>query len=155
MSYLVFFLLLCLGIGWLSGTLFVPGEWYAQQVIKPSFNPPDSIFAPVWVSLFIMMAVAAWLVWRAPISGYRDIGLRWWFLQLGLNALWSAVFFGLHRPGWALLEISILWVTIAITALYFWRANKVASVLLIPYLVWVSFASILNLAIWRLNGGWF
>lgn len=67
----------------------------------------------------MMMAIAAWLVWRAPISGYRDIGLRWWFLQLGLNALWSAVFFGLHRPGWALLEIGILWVTIAITALYF------------------------------------
>ncbi len=153
-GYLVFFLLLCLGVGWLSGTLFPPGEWYAAMA-KPAWNPPASVFAPVWTSLYIMMALAVWLVWRAPISGYRDIGIRWWYVQLALNAVWSAVFFGLHRPGWALAELTLLWVVLMITAVYFWRVHRVATMLLVPYLAWVSFAWVLNFTLWRLNGGWF
>ncbi len=153
-GFLIFFLLLSLGTGWLTGTQFAPGEWYAAMT-KPAWNPPAWVFAPVWSSLYVLMGVAAWLVWRQPVSGYRDIGLRWWFVQLVLNAGWSALFFGLHRTGWALAEMSLLWLAILITLLYFWRAQRIASYLMMPYLAWVSFAWVLNFTLWRLNGGWF
>lgn len=153
-GFLVFFLAVCIGIGWLSSYWFPPGDWYAAMQ-KPDWNPPDAVFGPVWTALYVLMALAAWLVWRQPVSAYRDIGLRWWWVQLVLNAGWSAVFFGLHRPGWALAEIALLWLAILITLIYFWHAQRIASFLMMPYLAWVSFAGVLNFTLWRLNGGWF
>jgi tryptophan-rich sensory protein len=145
-------------IGWLalcfaaSGTaVFVSiGGWYSS-LNKPSWNPPPWIFGPVWSLLYIMMAVAAWLVWRE--GGWKRHGrtLGLFFLQWLLNALWTPIFFGMHRSGLAFAEIIMLWIVLAATLRLFWRVSKLAGVLLVPYLVWVSFAAALNFAIWRLN----
>lgn len=133
----------------LFGAQFPPGDWYAQ-LVKPSWNPPDWIFAPVWTILYAAMAVAAWLVWR-EVTSERRAPLAVWTLQLVLNALWSWIFFGLHRPGWAAIEIGLLWLAILATTILFWRVRRVAGALLLPYLVWVSFAAVLNVALWWLN----
>ena len=151
---LLFFIVLAMAIGSASGGYFSAGDWY-DQVNKPFFNPPDWIFAPVWTLLFLIMGFAAWLVWRAPVSLFRERALIWWGVQLALNVTWSALFFGLHRTGWAMAELALLWLAILMTLLYSWRVNRLAGMLYIPYLAWVSFAWILNVAIWRLNGGWF
>jgi tryptophan-rich sensory protein len=145
-------------IGWLlvcfaaaaMGALFMPGEWYIA-LKKPAFNPPSWIFAPVWSALYLMMAVAAWLVWQRGglAAQLRPLGL--FLAQLVLNAAWTALFFGLHRPGVAFAEILLLWLVIALTIAAFWRVHRVAAGLLVPYLAWVSFASVLNGALWRLN----
>ena len=131
------------------GAQFLPGEWYAQ-LDKPAWNPPNWIFAPVWTLLYMAMAVAAWLVWRQG-SPTRRVPLAVWGVQLVLNALWSWIFFGLHRPGFAALEIGLLWVAILATTLLFWRVRRAAGVLFVPYLAWVTFAAVLNLSIWLLN----
>lgn len=125
-------------------------EWY-MSLEKPAFNPPSWIFGPVWTALYITMAVAAWLVWKS--SGFRGAGpaLSLYFVQLGLNLAWSGVFFALRSPGWALVEIAALWLAIAGTILLFFRHSAAAGWLMVPYLVWVSFAALLNAAIWRLN----
>jgi len=132
------------------GAIFRPGEWYAG-LAKPSWNPPNNWFAPVWIALYAMMAVAAARVWR--LKGFRGAGvaLGLFLIQLALNASWSFLFFGLHRPGWALLDIVLLWLAIAATILEFRRHDRFAAGLLLPYLAWVSFATALNVAIWRLN----
>lgn len=128
----------------------MPGAWYAE-LNKPSWNPPGWLFGPVWTVLYSMMAVAAWLVWQ--FGGFRLQGraLKWYLAQLLLNALWSPLFFGLHSPGLALGEILLLWVAIAITMRKFWRVSKWAGWLMVPYLGWVSFATVLNFILWRLN----
>ena len=129
------------------GSRFVPGEWYAQ-LAKPAFNPPDWIFAPVWSVLYAMMAVAAWRAWlRAGLGP----AILLWLAQLVLNAAWSWLFFGLHRIGIALLEILVLLTLIAATTMAFWRRERLAGGLMIPYLAWVAFASVLNAALWVLN----
>jgi len=145
-------------IGWLalcfaaSGTaVFVSiGGWYSS-LNKPSWNPPPWIFGPVWSLLYMMMAVAAWLVWRE--GGWKRNGrtLGLFLLQWLLNALWTPLFFGMHRSGLAFAEIIMLWIVLAATLRLFWRVSKVAGVLLVPYLAWVSLAAALNFAIWRLN----
>jgi len=119
--------------------------WYVTNLVKPSFNPPSWVFGPVWTTLFLLMGVALYLVWqKKKIS-------KWFWIQLILNILWSGLFFGLKRPDLAFLEIIILWITILKTIVDFKKVNKSASWLLIPYLLWVSFAAFLNLAIVRLN----
>ncbi|TNF72501.1 MAG: tryptophan-rich sensory protein [Acidobacteria bacterium] len=133
----------------LFGAQFPPGDWYAQ-LEKPSWNPPNWVFAPVWTILYAAMAVAAWLVWREGTSE-RRAPLAFWTLQLVLNALWSWIFFGLHRPGWAAIEIGLLWIAILATTILFFRVRRVAGALLLPYLAWVSFAAVLNVALWWLN----
>ena len=145
-------------IGWLAlcfvaaGTaVFVSTDgWYAA-LHKPSWNPPAWLFGPAWILLYITMAVAAWLVWRE--GGWKTQGrtLGLFLLQWLLNALWTPLFFGLHRPGLAFAEIILLWLAIAATLALFWRVRRVAGVLLVPYLAWVSFAAELNFTIWRLN----
>ncbi len=145
-------------IGWLvlcfaatSTAAFVSIDgWYAA-LQKPSWNPPAWVFGPAWTVLYISMAVAAWLVWRE--GGWKAQGraLGLFLVQWVLNALWTPLFFGLHRPGLAFAEIVILWLAIAATLAAFWRINKVAGALLVPYLAWVTFAAALNFAIWRLN----
>jgi tryptophan-rich sensory protein len=133
----------------LAGMISPPGDWYAS-LAKPSWNPPSWIFGPVWTALYLMMAAAAWLVWKR--DGWRRP--MWLYLmQLLLNAAWTPVFFGMHEIGWALVEILVLWLAIVITLLDFLRVNKPAACLLVPYLAWVSFAAFLNFTLWRMNPG--
>ena len=132
------------------GGLFMPDEWYAA-LKKPAWNPPGWIFGPVWTALYTMMAVAAWLVWRQGGWGSQRKPLRIFLEQLALNALWTPLFFGLHRPGLAFSEIVLLWLAIAATIAVFRPVSRVAAWLLAPYLAWVSFAAVLNFTLWRLN----
>lgn len=131
-------------------TLSSVGSWYAE-LTKPPFNPPDWIFGPVWTALYAMMAIAVWRVWREPASAARKPGLLLFWIQLTLNLLWSALFFGLQNPGLALLNILLLLFSIAATCRLFFRSDRTAGWLLVPYLAWVSFASVLNASIWFLN----
>jgi len=149
----VFSILICQAAGFLGSLATTPSiaTWY-KTVAKPSFNPPNAIFGPVWLSLYLMMSISLFLVWRqwGAAKGVRP-ALIIFFVQLALNTLWSVLFFGLHQPGWAFLEIVVLWLFILLTMIVFWRLSRVAGLLLLPYLLWVSFASALNFAIWRLN----
>ncbi len=146
---LVGWLVLCLST---SGTaVFVStGDWYAQ-LQKPPWNPPAWIFGPVWTLLYIMMGVAAWLVWREGGWKTQTLPLALFLLQWLLNVLWTPLFFGAHRAGVAFADILMLWLALAATVVCFFRVSPRAGALLLPYLAWVSFASVLNLAIWRLN----
>lgn len=140
-------MVICEGAG-LIGSIFTANSvtsWYAT-LNKPSFNPPSWIFAPVWTSLYLMMGVSLYLIW-----GVKKASLKWFWIQLILNSLWSILFFGLKNPSIAFFEIVLLWLSIALTIKSFWRYDKTASLLLAPYLAWVSFASILNFSIWILN----
>lgn len=127
------------------------GSWYAS-LDQPDWNPPDAVFGPVWTALYLAMAVAAWLVWR-PLdrSAERTLALGAYGVQLVLNLGWTGVFFGLERPGWALVEISVLALAVAVTIGLFWNLNRVAGALLVPYLGWVVFAASLNAGVSALN----
>lgn len=144
----------CLAIGYFSGIVTRSSitTWY-PTLVKPSFNPPNWIFAPVWSMLYVMMGVAAGLVWSKIESDKEAVkkALVVFAIQLALNALWSYLFFGLHNPLLAGLEIIILWLMIYETYIQFAKINKMAGFLLIPYLLWVSFATVLNGSIWWLN----
>ncbi|TKR54351.1 tryptophan-rich sensory protein [Allopusillimonas ginsengisoli] len=143
----LFVFLVLTGATALVGSQFLPGAWYAG-LEKPFFNPPNWVFAPVWSLLYIMMAVAGWRIWRR--CGV-DTAIVLWAVQLVLNGLWSWVFFGLHRTGLGLIDIGVLLVLIALTTISFMRRDRVAGYLMLPYLAWVAFASILNLSLWLLN----
>ena len=146
----------CLAIGYFSGmaTQSSIKTWF-PTLIKPSFNPPNWVFAPVWSMLYIMMGIAAGLVWnRMEASKDKELvkkSLVFFAIQLGLNALWSVLFFGLRNPMLALIEIVLLWLMIYETYIKFGKIDKIAGYLFLPYLAWVSFASILNASIWWLN----
>ena len=124
--------------------------WYVE-LSKPSFNPPSWIFGPVWTLLFILMGISLYLVYTSPSSKIRTIALILFAVQFVFNVLWSYLFFGINRPDLAFAEIIILLGLIIATTIYFFRVNKISGYLLIPYILWVSFASILNFSIWRLN----
>jgi tryptophan-rich sensory protein len=150
---------LWLGLGfWLAlsftpawiGSFFPPGEWYAH-LVKPALTPPGWVFGPVWTLLYALMGAAAWLVWRLHSLAGAILPLSLFLLQLVLNALWTCAFFGLKNPGLALLNIVALWLAILATLIAFRRYYQPAGQLLIPYLLWVSFAVYLNLQFWRLN----
>jgi tryptophan-rich sensory protein len=132
------------------GAIFPPGEWYGS-LRKPSWNPPAWIFAPVWTALYSMMATAAWLVWKRGGFTVQRKPLSLFLLQLGLNTLWTPLFFGLHLPGLAFLDILLLSVATAATLAEFRRVSGSAAWLLAPYLAWVCFAAALNCSLWRLN----
>ena len=142
----------CLAAAGIGGavTALSVDNWY-QELAKPPFNPPDWVFAPVWTALFLMMAVAAWRVWRYRQNLGRRSAMVLFATQLALNVLWSCLFFGLMAVGTALIEIFVLWVTIVVTTVSFRRIDRVASWLMLPYAIWVSFAAVLNAAIWWLN----
>ena len=124
-------------------------NWYAG-LVKPSLNPPSWIFGPVWVTLYALMGVALWLIWKSDSP--QKIKAIWLFvIQLVLNAIWSPVFFGLHSIGDALAIIILLWAAIVLTIFVFAKVSKTAAYLLIPYILWVSFAAYLNYSIWVLN----
>lgn len=135
------------------GSLFtmpaIQSGWYAN-IIKPTLNPPAWVFGPVWTTLFVLMGIAAFLVWKKNDKKIK-IALGIFIGQLVLNTLWSFVFFGLHNPGGALVEIVFLWFAILATIIAFFRISKPAAWLLLPYILWVSFAAYLNFAIWSLN----
>lgn len=128
----------------------MPGEWYAG-LKKPPWNPPGWIFGPVWTLLYTAMAVAAWLVWRRGGFAGQRRPLSFYLVQLLLNALWSPLFFGLHRPALGLVDIALLWLALLATVRAFWKVRPLAGALLMPYLAWVTFASALNCAVWLLN----
>lgn len=131
------------------GSQFQPGPWFAQ-LDKPAWNPPDWVFAPVWTTLYVLMGIAAWLVWDRHRSAARG-ALTLFVVQLVFNAAWSWIFFGLQNPGLAFAELVILWALIVWTVVLFWKARRAAGLLLLPYLAWVSFAAVLNFTIWRMN----
>jgi benzodiazapine receptor len=133
-----------------TGMLFRPGDWY-ERLAKPGWRPPNRLFAPVWTVLYLAIAVSGWLVWRDAGFAGATLPLTAYFTQLALNAAWTPIFFGLHRPDWALLEIALLWLSIAATIALFLPVSAVAAWLLLPYWAWVTFAAALNAAIWRRN----
>ena len=141
---------LCLAVGALGGwaTARSVVDWY-PTLNKPTWNPPAWIFGPVWTVLYVMMAVAAWLVWKQGKGAGPALG--WFFVQLALNCLWSFLFFGTQSPGLALLEILVLWAALAITIYAFFQRSQPAGLIMLPYIGWVSFAAFLNFSIWRLN----
>ena len=150
LGMLFVFLIATLTVGFLAGQVTTPNipSWY-NHLAKPSVSPPNWVFAPVWTSLYVLMAVAAWRVWR--LKGWRTPALGLWLVQLGLNFAWSFIFFGAHAPGPALAELAVLWVALFATMVSFGRIEKPAGWLLIPYLAWVSFAGVLNFGVWQLN----
>ena len=150
---LIFSILLCLLAGAI-GSIFTVSSiptWYAV-LKKPFFNPPNWIFGPVWTVLYILMGISLYLVWKKGIKTEESkVALILFGFQLVINALWSIIFFGLRMPSYALIGIIILWVAILFTIIKFYNISKPAAYLLIPYILWVSFASVLNLYIWLLN----
>ncbi len=148
--------IICLAIpllvGSLSGYLTVSAitGWYAD-LIKPSFNPPNYLFAPVWTSLYLLMGVSLYMVWHTEPSKTRTRAVLVFYIQLFLNFWWSIFFFRFERPDIALVEIALLWVSILYMIITFHKIKPIAAYLQIPYLLWVSFAAILNQAIWWLN----
>lgn len=132
------------------GAAFPPGDWYAS-LQRPSFAPPNWVFGPVWTLLYLMIATAGWMVWKKRSTGNIRPAMLLFGIQLGLNSLWSYLFFGLHRPDLALVEIAVLWVMILATILAFRPHSGTSAILLVPYLLWVSFAAVLNYGFWSLN----
>lgn len=132
-----------------TGAVFKPGVWY-DELAKPSWNPPNWLFPIAWAALYLMIGTAGWLIWRADGFG---LALAVWGLQLVLNSLWSIVFFGVRRLGLAMVEAMMLWGSILACVLLFMPISEVAGWLMVPYLLWVSFAVVLNGAVWRLNPG--
>lgn len=129
------------------GSLYLPGAWY-EGLVKPSWTPPSWLFGPVWGALYIMIAIAGWRVWRA--SGV-SAGLAVWLVNVAANGMWSYLMFGRKAIGYALLDISAIWLTIVLFIGLAWRKDGAAALLFVPYLVWVSYAAALNFEIWRLN----
>jgi tryptophan-rich sensory protein len=147
---LIGFLVLTLGVGAVSGiaTAHSIDGWYAT-LAKPSFNPPNAIFGPVWTTLYVLMGIAAWRVWR--LVGLNSKEMLPFFAQLALNFAWSFIFFEAHAIALALAEIVVLLALIVATTIAFWRIDRFAGLLFVPYIAWVSFATALNFAIWQLN----
>jgi benzodiazapine receptor len=146
------FLLLSLAVMGIGGAVTAGSvdTWY-PTLAKPAFNPPNWVFGPVWGVLYILMAVAGWRVWRTDRTLDRSEALTAFGLQMALNLGWSVLFFGFRLIGTALVEIVLLLAAIIVTAVLFWRIDRPAGVLLLPYIAWVGFAAILNVALWWLN----
>ena len=149
---LVIFLVLCLLVGGIGGSITASSvdTWY-KTLQKPVFNPPDWLFAPVWTTLYVMMAVAGWRVWkRVGLSAGRRAFLVY-ALQLFLNLAWSYLFFGLQRIDLALIEIIVLLTVVIINTLMFWRIDRLAGMLYVPYVLWIFYAKLLNFSLLMLN----
>ena len=144
------FLLLVVAAAAIAGS-FEAGEWYFNMN-KPSWTPPSWVYGPAWSALYLLMALAMWKVWDS--GHYLRLGsLVWWLLQLGLNVAWSWLFFGLHRIGWSLLEMTLLIGLVVLCTKAFSAASRTAAAMMIPYLLWLLFTWLLNFSIWILNGG--
>ncbi|MGI9463996.1 MAG: TspO/MBR family protein [Aestuariivirgaceae bacterium] len=151
---LLVFIVICLAVSGLGGAVTAQsvGTWY-PTLIKPSFNPPNWIFGPVWAMLYLLMAIAGWRVWRASAGKPARWALAFFAGQLVLNLAWSFVFFGLRRIDLAFGEIALLLVVIIVTSVLFWRIDRWAGMLFVPYVLWVGFAAVLNGSLWYLNAG--
>jgi tryptophan-rich sensory protein len=149
---LVASLILCQLAGLLGSLFTTPAipTWY-QTLNKPSFNPPNWIFSPVWISLFILMGISLFMVWRRQDHPQVKTALIFFFVQLSLNVFWSVAFFGLKLPLLGLIDIILLWIAILLTIQNFLKVSKIGGLLLLPYLIWVSFAALLNFFLWILN----
>jgi tryptophan-rich sensory protein len=134
----------------LTGAVFQPGGWY-KRLAKPSWRPPNRLFAPVWTVLYLTIAVSGWLVWQEAGFAGAALPLAIYALQLVLNAAWTPLFFGLHRPDLGFLDIVLVWLSIVATIALFYPIHMGAALLLLPYLAWITFAAALNFAVWRLN----
>jgi translocator protein len=134
----------------LTGAMFRPGDWY-ERLTKPSWRPPNQLFAPVWSVLYLLIAVSGWLIWRETGFVGATLPLAIYALQLVLNAAWTPLFFGLHRIDLGFFDIVLVWLSIVATIVLFYPIHSVAAMLLLPYLAWVTFAAALNFAVWRLN----
>ncbi|MFC4232685.1 TspO/MBR family protein [Parasediminibacterium paludis] len=143
---------LTVGLGAASGYVTVREipTWYAT-LNKPSFNPPNYLFGPVWTILYILMGISVYLIWKLPPSPHRKKAINLYLLQFVLNLAWSIIFFNQHQIFLALIEIIVMWFGILLTIFAFSKFSKLAAWLLVPYISWVSFAIILNTAIWLLN----
>ena len=140
-------------VGGTSGFFTATGveSWY-QTIARPTWNPPGWLFGPVWTTLYVMMGISLFLVWKEDTSvELKKIGIALFAVQLVLNFFWSFIFFNQHQIGWALVEIAAMWVFILLTIFAFAQVNKAAAWLLVPYISWVSYATILNYTIWQLN----
>lgn len=144
---LALFIVLTVGGGLLIGAANTPGAWYAG-LDKPFFTPPDWLFAPVWTVLYVAIAVAGWRIWRLRATGGA---MTAWWLQLGLNFLWSPVFFTVQAAGWALAVILALLAAIVAFVRLAWDRDRPAALIFLPYAAWVGFATLLTAAVWRLN----
>jgi benzodiazapine receptor len=136
----------------------IEADAFYDQLVQPAWAPPPGLFGPVWTLLYVLMAIAAWLVWRAEGLRTARMALGLFLVQLALNSLWSWLFFVWNLGGMAFVEVVLLWILIVVTLVAFWRVRPLAGVLLAPYLMWVSFAAALNYALWQLNlqflGSW-
>ncbi len=146
----------CVGICILAGGAsallsgFSDRTWY-ESLRRPSWTPPDAVCGPVWTLLYVMMGSALWLVWRSKGRPGAPLAISLFVVQLVLNVAWSPIFFGLHRPGWAMVDLAALWVAVVSTMLMFWSIRRLAGLLLTPYLLWCIFAAAPNFAFWQLN----
>ena len=149
---LLLLVLICEGVGLLGSVFTIPAisTWYAD-LVKPAFNPPSFLFAPVWTTLYFLMGTSLFLVLQKKLKKQKNFLVILFFAQLFLNFLWSVLFFGMHLPLLALIEIRLLWISIALLIIDFWKFSKLAAILLMPYIAWVSFAAFLNLSIVLLN----
>lgn len=160
---LIGWIALCLAVGWIGAQVTRPAlvEWY-PALAKPAWTPPAIAFPIVWTTLYVLMGIAAWLVWQriaeaGIVAGGKGFVQRWlplilFVLQLALNSLWSTLFFGLRSPGLALAEIVLLLIVLVATMVAFRTVSATAAALLLPYLLWTGYATALNAAIWRMNG---
>ena len=150
-SKVIISVLVCVVLGGVSGAVTVTGigSWYTT-ILKPSWNPPNGLFGPVWTTLYVLMGISFALVWHS-VHAYKARALTLFVLQFVLNLLWSPLFFYFHQIGWALAEMVVLWLLILVSILLFKSINPIAAWLLVPYLAWVSFATVLTATIYQLN----
>jgi tryptophan-rich sensory protein len=148
---LIGWFVICFGASAIGAVASIQAKSFYSQLAQPAWAPPPWLFGPVWTALYAMLAIAAWLVWLSGGFRANRIALSFFFGQLALNALWSWLFFKWNLGALAFADIVLLWVLIAATLVSFWRVRPVAGALLIPYLLWVSFAAALNYSVWQLN----
>ncbi|OVE75801.1 hypothetical protein BVX98_07010 [bacterium F11] len=146
---LIISLLVVFGISTIN-RIFRPDKWY-QALSKPEWIPPSWLFGVVWPILYLFMGISLWLLWKSDHHPLKKLALSCFFLQLLFNGVWSYLFFGIHKIGFAFMDIVLLGLTILLTIFFSWPVCRMAGTFLTPYLLWISFASILNFAIWRLN----
>lgn len=144
-------LVLSFAVSAIGASASIEASTFYGQLTQPAWAPPGWVFGPVWTTLFALMGIAAWLVWRSGGFAQQRWPLAVFACQLALNALWSWLFFAWKLGAAAFFEVLLLWLGIAVTLVLFWRVRRVAGLLLVPYLLWVSFAAILNFSLWRLN----
>ncbi|WP_438864219.1 TspO/MBR family protein [Neptunicella sp.] len=148
---LIGWLVICFSASAIGAIASVNAREFYVQLVQPDWAPPGWLFGPVWTLLYCLMAVSAWLVWRSEYNQAKRPALALFLIQLGLNSVWSWLFFAWHKGAWAFIDIILLWCCIVFTLFRFGRIQKASALLLIPYILWVSFAAVLNYTVWQLN----